>query len=60
MLTPTWRSMLTRELFEASPNVRLLMEARLQEEMAQLRVSIGLVQRDFRGLEPVPSWTGSS
>ena len=52
--------MLTRELFEASPNVRLLMEARLQEEMAQLRVSIGLVQRDFRGLEPVPSWTGSS
>lgn len=49
--TPSWRSVLTRELFESPPDVRLRMEARLQEEIAQLQVNIGLVRRDLRGLE---------
>lgn len=49
--TPVWRSVLTRELFEASPDVRLQMEVRLQAEVAQLQVNLGLVRRDIRGLE---------
>ncbi|KAJ5193352.1 hypothetical protein N7449_009494 [Penicillium cf. viridicatum] len=49
--TPSLRSVLTRELFEVSPDVRLRMEARFQEEIAQLQVNIGLVRRDLRGLE---------
>lgn len=42
--TPSWRSVLTRESFEASPDIRLRMEA-------QLQVNIGLVRWDLRGLE---------
>ncbi|KAJ5209339.1 hypothetical protein N7449_003718 [Penicillium cf. viridicatum] len=50
-ITPKWRSVLTRGLFEASPDVRLRMERRLTEEIAQMQVNIGLVRRDLRGLE---------
>ncbi|KAJ5517397.1 hypothetical protein N7527_008957 [Penicillium freii] len=46
-----WRSVLTRGLFEASPDVMLRMERRLTEGIAQMQVNIGLVRRDLRGLE---------
>ncbi|KAJ5957799.1 hypothetical protein N7501_012078 [Penicillium viridicatum] len=46
-----WRSVLTRGLFEASPDVRLQMERRLTKEIAQMQVIIGVVRRDLRGLE---------
>lgn len=50
-ITPRWRSVLTRELFEAPPDVRLQMERRLTEEIAQMQVNVDLVRRDLRGLE---------
>ncbi|KAJ5208925.1 hypothetical protein N7449_003304 [Penicillium cf. viridicatum] len=50
-ITPKWRSMLTRRLFKASPDIRLRIERRLTEEIAQMQVNIGLVRRDLRGLE---------
>lgn len=50
-ITPRWRSVLTRELFEAPPHVRLQMERRLTEEIAQMQVNVDLVRRDLRGLE---------
>lgn len=49
--TPSSRSVLTREPFEASPDVRLRMEAWFQVEIAQLQVNIRLVRWDLLGYE---------